>query len=79
MRQMTPEPTVQSEVSQKEKDKYCILTRVWNLERWYWWAYLQGSNGDADIGNRLVNTAGEGEGGTHWAKSMDTYTWPYVK
>ena len=21
---------------------------IWNLERWYWWTYLQGSNGDAD-------------------------------
>ena len=19
---------------------------IWNLERWYWWTYLQGSNGD---------------------------------
>ena len=34
---------------------------IWNLERWYWWTYLQGSNGDADIENRLVDTAGEEE------------------
>ena len=25
----------QSEVSQKEKDKYCILTYIQNLEEWY--------------------------------------------
>ena len=28
MRWMNQEPIIQSEVSQKEKDKYCILTRV---------------------------------------------------
>ena len=35
MRWMNLEPIIQSEVSQKEKDKYCILTAyTWNLERW---------------------------------------------
>ena len=29
MRLMNPEPIIQSEVSQKEKNKYCILTCVW--------------------------------------------------
>ena len=28
MRWMNPEPIIQSEVSQKEKDKYCILTHM---------------------------------------------------
>ena len=31
MRWMKLEPIIQSETSQKEKDKYCI----WNLKRWY--------------------------------------------
>ena len=30
---------------------------------WCWWTYLQGRNWDADIDNRLVDTAGEGDGG----------------
>ena len=34
-RWMNLEPITQSEVSQKEKDKYCIVTYIWNLERWY--------------------------------------------
>ena len=38
MRWMNLEPIIQREVSQKEKDKYCILTHIniniWNLERW---------------------------------------------
>ena len=31
-----------------------INTYVGNLERWYWWTYMQSSNGDTDIVNRLV-------------------------
>ena len=30
MRWMTLEPIIQSEVSQKEKDKYCILTHIFS-------------------------------------------------
>ena len=35
MRWMDLEPIIQSELSQKEKDKYCSLTHIWNLEKWY--------------------------------------------
>ena len=37
MRWMNLEPIIQSEVDQKEKDKYCILTisKIWYLEKWY--------------------------------------------
>ena len=31
MRQMNLEPTIQSEVSQKEKDKYCILMHIYGI------------------------------------------------
>ena len=33
MRWMNLEPVIQSEVNQKEKDKCCILTCIWNLEK----------------------------------------------
>ena len=33
MRWMKLEPIIQSEVSQKEKDEYCINACIWNLER----------------------------------------------
>ena len=33
MRWMVLEPIVQSEVSQKEKDKYCILTHVYEIQK----------------------------------------------
>ena len=35
MRWMNTESIIQSEASQKEKYKYCILTHIWNLERGY--------------------------------------------
>ena len=44
-----------------------------------WWTYLQNNSGNTDIENRLVDTAGEGEGGTNWQNSMETYALPYVK
>ena len=31
MRQMNQEPIIQREVSQKEKDKYCILTEIYGI------------------------------------------------
>ena len=34
---------------------------------------MQGSNEDTDIGNRLVDPTGEGEGGTNGESNMDTY------
>ena len=33
MRWMYLEPVIQSEVSQKEKDKYCILTHVYGIQK----------------------------------------------
>ena len=33
MRQMNLEPTIQSEVSQKEKDKYHILTHIYGIQK----------------------------------------------
>ena len=64
--------------SQKEENKY-NNTNIWNLEKWYRWTYFQGRNRDADIENRLVGTVGEGEGGTNWESSIETYTLPYGK
>ena len=36
-----------------------INTYTWNLEKWYWRAYLQGRNREADMENRLEDTAGK--------------------
>ena len=79
MRWMNLEPIIPSEVSQKEKDKYCLFnTCIGNLERRYWWTYLPSSNGDADIEKKLVDTVGEGENGMNWESNIETYTLPCV-
>ena len=41
--------------------------------------YLQGSSGDTDMKNRLVDTVEEGEGGMNGKSVMETYTLPHVK
>ena len=44
-----------TEWSKSEREKQILHTNTyrWNLEKWYWWNYLQGSNGNTDIDNRL--------------------------
>ena len=58
---------------------YENLAYIWNLEKWYWRIYLQGSNGETDIENRLIDM-GRGE---KRVRCMERVTWkltlPYVK
>ena len=78
---MNLEPIIQSEVSQKEKDKYRILMHIYKINLLYLQGriYLQGSNGEADIENRLMDT-GRGE---ERVRCMKRVTWkltlPHVK
>ena len=63
---MDLESVTQSEVGQKEKNKYCILTYMCNLEKRYRCTYLLRRNRDADDEDRHVDTGrGEGESGTN--------------
>ena len=54
---------VQSEISQKEKNKYHLLMAyIWNLKKkWYWWTYLEGRNRDTD-----TETCGHSRGRERW-------------
>ena len=63
MRWMNLEHIIQGEVSQKES-----YTNVytWNVERQYWWTYLQGSTD-------LWMWGEEGEGGIYGESNMETY------
>ena len=63
MRWMKLEPIVKSEVSQKEKDIYCIVTHIYGIQK-------DGADKPTcrvamktQTDNRLVDTVGEGEGG----------------
>ena len=38
---MDLESVIQSEVSEKEKNRYRITMHMWNLEKWYRWTYFQ--------------------------------------
>ena len=58
MKWMNLEPIIQSEVSQKEKDKYYILMHVYGLERWDQCFYMQGSKEDTDVKNKLLDSVG---------------------
>ena len=49
-------------------------THLWNLERWYWWTYLQGSNGDADREDRLMDTGG----GKERVGRMERVAWKHI-
>ena len=65
--------------SERERRISYINTYIWNLEKWYWGTYLQGSNGDAHIENRLLHRLEGRENGIIWGSSIETYTLPYVK
>ena len=81
MRWMNLELVIQSEISQKEDNKclfVCsniyssyISTHIWTLEKWYWRIYSQGSNGEIDIKNRLMEM-GRGE---ERVRCMERVTW----
>ena len=70
-------PPCFNEVSQEEKDQHHILTHIYGI--WYRQSYVQGSNGDTDIKNRLLDSVGEGEGGMIWENSIETYVSPCVR
>ena len=52
---------------------------IQNLEKWYWRIYLQGSSGETDIENRLMDT-GRGEERVRYTERVTwKLTLPYVK
>ena len=70
-----------TEWSEPERGKQTsdINAYIWNLEKWYWWTYLQGRNRDSGIENRLMDTAREGEDETNWEGSIEIYVLQCVK
>ena len=72
MRWMNLEPIIQSQSERKTQISY-INANIWNLERWCWCTYLQGSNGDADRENRLVDTAGK-----EWVGRIERTAWKHI-
>ena len=63
MRRIRLEPIIQSEVSQKDKDQYSILTHIYGILKDGNDTYMQNRKRDTDVQNRLLDSVGEGEGG----------------
>ena len=63
MRRMNLESITQSEVSQKEKNKFCILMQ-YHLERWFDEPICRAAM-EMQTENRFVDTGRGGEGGTN--------------
>ena len=63
MRWMKPEPIIQSEVSQKEKHQYSILTHIYGVQKDGNDDPLCETARDTAAKNRLLDSVGEGKGG----------------
>ena len=72
---------LQSEVSLKGKNKYCVLTHVYGIwKNSYRQSYLLSRNRDTDVENKSKDTKGEGEG-MGWIGRLELtciYHWYYV-
>ena len=74
MRWMNLEPVIQSEVSQKEKDKYCILTHIYAIqknstEEFIYRAAMEKQTQRIDFGHGKKG----GEGEIYGKSNMETY------
>ena len=76
---MKLEPIIQSEVSQKEKHQYSILTHIYGIQK-------DGNDNsvcetakETDVQNSLLDSVGEGEGGMIWENGIETCILSYVK
>lgn len=66
-------------MSEREKQTSYINTHIGNLEKWYWRAFFQGRNKDADTENEHIDV-GVGKGsGMNWEIRVDKYTPPCAK
>ena len=63
MRWMRPEPIIQSEVSQKEKHQYSILTPTYVIRKMVMMTLYVRQQERHDVKNRLLDSVGEGKGG----------------
>ena len=81
MKWMKLEPIIQSEVSQKEKHQYSILTHIYGIQK---------DGNDHPVCetaketqmyplNTLLDSVGEGEGGMIWENGIETCIISYMK
>ena len=63
MRWMELEPIIQSEVSQKEKHQYSILTHIYGIQKDGNDDPICETARDTDVQNSILDSVGEGKGG----------------
>ena len=63
MRWMKLEPIIQSEVSQKDKHQYTILTHMYGIQKDGNDNHICKTERDTDVQNKLLDSMEEGEGG----------------
>ena len=76
---MKLEPIIQSEVSQKEKHQYRILTRIYGIWKDGNYNPVCETARDTVVLNSLLDSVGEGEGGMIWENGTETCKLSYVK
>ena len=69
---MKLEPIIQSEVSQKEKYQYGILTHIYGTQKDGNDDLMGRTTKETDVKNRLLDSGGEGEGGMIRKNNIET-------
>ena len=68
---MKLEPITQSEVSQKEKHQYSILTHIYGIQKDGNDNPVCETEKETDVQNSLVDSVGEGKGGMIWENDSE--------
>ena len=74
MRQMKLDPIIQSEVSQKEKHPYSILTHIYGIQKDGKDDPVCKTVKETQMYRTDLDSVGEGEGGMIWKNGIETYT-----
>ena len=69
---MKLEPTIQSEVFQKEKHQYNTLTHIYGIQKDGNDNPLCETAKETHVQNGLLDSVGEGEGGMSWENGIET-------
>ena len=55
-------------------EKQILYAYMWNLKKWYQWAYLKSRNRDTDVENKPMNTKEKRWSRMNWDVGVDIYT-----
>ena len=69
---MKLEPIIQSDVSQKEKYQYGILTHIYGIQKDGNDDLMGRTTKETDVKNRLLDSGGEGQGGMTRKNNIET-------